>query len=324
MSAAVGAADLALGVAVLVAAGVTVTVRDRLTAVVTFVLLGGLLALVWAGLRAPDLALAEAALGTGVTGALLVDAVADRRIPGDRRASSAPARRGVVATLAVAGAAAAALAAGLVAATLSAADADRHGPLTDSVASSLPGTATDHGITAVLLDFRAYDTLLEVGVLLAAVVGALALATAAPEPAAPHSPAGARTLVDFLRLASPVLLLLAVWLLVAGAYEPGGAFQGGALLAGTAILLALTGVPLRALHGVRGRLLVAVGPALFLASGAAGLLTAGHWLALPAGLETAATLTVETALAVSIGAGLTLLFLAVRRDPARLGDGARP
>ena len=42
-----GIVDIAVGVAVLVAAAVALAVRDRLTSVVTFILLGGLLA-VWA------------------------------------------------------------------------------------------------------------------------------------------------------------------------------------------------------------------------------------------------------------------------------------
>ena len=39
-----GIVDIAVGLAVLVAATVALTVRDRLTSVVTFILLGGLLA----------------------------------------------------------------------------------------------------------------------------------------------------------------------------------------------------------------------------------------------------------------------------------------
>ncbi|MBK5104391.1 MAG: DUF4040 domain-containing protein [Burkholderiales bacterium] len=49
-----------------------VTDRDSLRAVVTFIALGLMLALTWLRLRAPDLALAEAAVGAGLTGALLL------------------------------------------------------------------------------------------------------------------------------------------------------------------------------------------------------------------------------------------------------------
>lgn len=314
-----GVTDIVVGVAALVAATVALTVRDRLTALVSFVLLGGLLALVWAGVRAPDVALAEAAIGTGVTGALLVDAVADRR-----RGTPPPLGRAHVAVWSVGTLIGAGFAALLLRAVLASDGSDRHPPLSGTVAESMDTTATGHPVTAVLLDFRAYDTLLEVAVILVAVVGAFALAAVAPRATRTDGAGGGpldRTLGDFLRLASPILLLLAAWLLFAGAYRPGGAFQGGAAVAGVLILTALAGIPTRVLHGSRGRWLVAIGPAAFLAAGGLGVLLAGHWLAMPPGWESAATIGVEAALTVSIGAGLTLLFLAVRRDTARIGDG---
>jgi multisubunit Na+/H+ antiporter MnhB subunit len=323
--------DIVVGLAVLVAAAVALSVRDRLTSVVTFILLGGLLAVLWTAVRAPDVALAEAAIGTGVTGALLVDAVADRR---STRASSGRGRGRLLAW-----AAAALGGAGLVVVLVSAAlAADDSGgvPLTGAVDEAMGSAAVGHEITAVLLDFRAYDTLLEVAVILVAVVGAYALASAIPSGAnsalsaasavaeAPTSPQPpAQTLVDFLRMAAPVLLLLAAWLLFAGAYEPGGAFQGGAMLAGTAILAAGAGAAPALLDGFSGRATVSIGPLAFLAAGGAGALYAGHWLHMPPGLEAPATVAVEAALAVSIGAGLATLFLTVRRRPRQIVGGDR-
>jgi energy-converting hydrogenase B subunit D len=67
--------DGLLAVTVVTLAGLALTVRDRVTAVVLFLAFGLVLALVWVRLRAPDVALAEAALGAGLTGALLLDAV---------------------------------------------------------------------------------------------------------------------------------------------------------------------------------------------------------------------------------------------------------
>jgi energy-converting hydrogenase B subunit D len=43
-------------------------------AIVLFIVFGLLMALAWARLSAPDIALAEAAIGAGLTGALLLDA----------------------------------------------------------------------------------------------------------------------------------------------------------------------------------------------------------------------------------------------------------
>lgn len=50
-------------------------VRDLFLAVMLFIAWGLMVALAWARLGAPDVALAEAALGAGLTGALLLGAV---------------------------------------------------------------------------------------------------------------------------------------------------------------------------------------------------------------------------------------------------------
>ena len=48
-------------------------------AVVLYIAFGLLVALAWVRLAAPDIALAEAAIGAGITGALLLDAVGHMR-----------------------------------------------------------------------------------------------------------------------------------------------------------------------------------------------------------------------------------------------------
>jgi uncharacterized MnhB-related membrane protein len=58
------------------------TDTDPLRAVVQFVVLGLLLSIAWLRLGAPDVALAEAAVGSGLTGALLLVAARRRRPAG--------------------------------------------------------------------------------------------------------------------------------------------------------------------------------------------------------------------------------------------------
>jgi len=67
--------DGLLGVTLLWLGGRVVFARELLGSVVSFIALGMLMALAWLRLGAPDLALAEAALGGGVTGALLLAAL---------------------------------------------------------------------------------------------------------------------------------------------------------------------------------------------------------------------------------------------------------
>lgn len=68
--------DLLLVAALLWSAVRALTTPDLFRAVVLFIVFGLLMALAWARLDAPDIALAEAAIGAGLTGALLLDAVA--------------------------------------------------------------------------------------------------------------------------------------------------------------------------------------------------------------------------------------------------------
>jgi uncharacterized MnhB-related membrane protein len=49
--------------------------RDVVRAVISFIALGLLIAVAWVRLRAPDVALAEAAVGSGLTGALILSAL---------------------------------------------------------------------------------------------------------------------------------------------------------------------------------------------------------------------------------------------------------
>ena len=68
--------DGLLGATLLWLAGRALTGPDLFRAVVLFIAFGLILSLVWVRLDAPDIALAEAAIGAGLTGALLLSALA--------------------------------------------------------------------------------------------------------------------------------------------------------------------------------------------------------------------------------------------------------
>ena len=67
--------DLLLVAALLWSAAGALLLRTAVHAVIQFIVFGLLMTLAWARLAAPDLALAEAAIGAGLTGALLLHAV---------------------------------------------------------------------------------------------------------------------------------------------------------------------------------------------------------------------------------------------------------
>lgn len=70
--------DAMLLAALLWSAARALTVRGLFRAVVLFIVFGLLMALAWARLGAPDVALAEAAIGAGLSGALMLDTLAHR------------------------------------------------------------------------------------------------------------------------------------------------------------------------------------------------------------------------------------------------------
>lgn len=181
-----------------------------------------------------------------------------------------------------------------------------------AVEAHMAASGVAHPVTAVLLNFRGYDTLLEVGVLLLALLGVLAVTgtRAAPRAASPAEPAK-RMLA---RLLAPLMVLVAVYLLWAGAIQPGGAFQAGAVLAAAAVLLHLTGMlPGWGAPGLRLRAGLAAGFLIFLAV-AGALLARGALLAYPPAQAGMLILLIEAGLTVSLGLILAGLFLVMSRD----------
>lgn len=209
------------------------------------------------------------------------------------------------------------VAAALFAATLAAAllelppAAVRLPPMVDA---GLASSGVAHPVTAVLLNFRGYDTLLEIAVLLVALLGLLAVSmrrerTAEPAPAEP-------VLQSLARLAAPVMALAAVYLLWAGAHRPGGAFQAGAVLAAAAVLLNLARlVPAWPAPGALLRAGLAGGFLVFLAV-ASALLAEGALLQYPPAMAGALILAIESSLAVSLGLTLAGLFLFLSEEGA--------
>lgn len=174
------------------------------------------------------------------------------------------------------------------------------------VEAKLPASGVAHPVTAVLLNFRGYDTLLETGVLLLALLVVLALGSGDDADA---SPAADAVLQNLARIAAPLMVLVAVYLLWAGAHRPGGAFQAGAVLAAAAVLLHLAGLlPAWRSPGALLRSGLAVGFVVFLAV-AAALLAQGALLQYPPATAGALILLIESALTLSLGLILAGLFL---------------
>lgn len=185
------------------------------------------------------------------------------------------------------------------------------------VAANLPQSGVEHPVTAVLLNFRGYDTLLEVAVLLLALIGMLA-AGAGRERAIRGKAGGgapAEPVVQALaRHAAPLMALAAVYLLWAGAHRAGGAFQAGAVLAAAAVLLDLARLlPAWASPGRWLRIGLTGGLLVFLAL-AVALSGQGALLQYPPQQAGALILLIESALTVTLSLILAGLFLFLSDD----------
>lgn len=174
------------------------------------------------------------------------------------------------------------------------------------VRERLPESGVRAEVTAVLLNFRGYDTLLEVAVLLAALLGAWHLGVMRLLPQGPDRGPMLETLV---RLLVPVMILVSGYVLWLGGHASGGAFQAGALLAGAGVLVLVARPEALALGDHAGlRTLLVAGPALFALVAGAVMLEGRELLEYPPAQAGSLILLIEAASTLSIGLTLTLLF----------------
>ncbi|MBW6509080.1 MAG: DUF4040 domain-containing protein [Desulfuromonadales bacterium] len=272
---------------------------DLFRAVVLFIAFGLLLALAWVRLGAPDVALAEAAIGAGITGALLL--VGLGRLGSTERCRfsrapltflqrlSAPVLVGVMIP-------SISLILLLEVHQLAGTTPGRQGLIN----AFLDVSGSGHGVTAVLLNFRAWDTLLEKGVLLLALITIWSLDQARP---LFHQEDISPQLMGLARLLLPLVIVVAGFVLWQGDQAPGGAFQSGALLSAGILLAILVGYSLpQRWQGLSLRLLLAIGFGVFLLIAAATLLYSGYPLQYPEHLAGSLILLIELVATASIAA----------------------
>jgi multisubunit Na+/H+ antiporter MnhB subunit len=387
------ALDIGLAFLVFAVAAWTIFARGAFAATVGYVVYGLLLSLVWIRLFAVDVALTEAAIGSGVTGVLLIGAaarlrgaetasnetslsglprfsVADRnsqpprpeaprsglegrsRRRERRRELEHPSRREAIgrseerpsiaglwlrpqdevvelgvarsATLGVTAALCLLVALALAGVVLLFPD---QGPsLAPQSMQHLPETGLGNPVTAVLIAYRAFDTMLEKVVLVLAVVGVWSLAADRYWGGAPGEPRAERpepTLAFLAQVLAPLGVLVGVHIFWVGADEPGGAFQGGAILAAMWIIVMmarLTAAPSTSAFWLR--LALIAGPLVFLAAGAAGAIFAGGFFAYPPGFAKPVILFIEAFMVLSIAVTLPMLVAGPPRREPKV-DGSR-
>jgi multicomponent Na+:H+ antiporter subunit B len=178
-----------------------------------------------------------------------------------------------------------ALAALLVAACLDlpAFGGDRH-PYGDRAVRASLARHTANTIASINFDQRAFDTLGEMTILFAAVLGCVVLLrqTRDEHRARPEPEPVARPVRRYALAVLPLALLTGLYVVAHGQLSPGGGFQGG-VVAATSLHLLYLGADYRALERIRPVGLYEVGDALavsaYLVTGIAGLIGGTAFLA---------------------------------------------
>lgn len=196
--------------------------------------------------------------------------------------------------------------------------------LADLAAARVPESGVSNPVTAVLLNFRAYDTLLELAVLLAAILGIWSSGLALPG----YRRAG-EVLAGLVAWVVPLLILSGGYLLWVGGHAPGGAFQAGALLGAAGVTLRLAGqagagLPPEPLL----RVVLGLGVLVFTLTGLALALLGDGFLSFPPSLAKWLILGIETAATLAIGATLAAAYVGGHPPAQILGGndhgGTRP
>ncbi len=292
----------------------TVVAREAFLAISGFIAYGLLLALVWVRLSGIDVALTEAAIGGGLTGALLIGATSRLR----ETEAAAWAQRCGAPTRLVAFVLSAAVAGALALCVLM---LPYPAPtLAPEVTANIAPTGVGNPITAVLLAFRAVDTLLEAVVLVIALIGVWSLAADSVwggRPGVRHHADPDGILAYFARVLAPIGVVVGVYMVWVGADHPGGKFQGATLLAAMWLLVLMAG--LADAPPISSRLMRAglvIGPLVFIAIGFAGALLSGAFLSYPDGFAKPLIVVIELALTPSLTLILGLLLAGA---PERIG-----
>ena len=284
-----------------------------------FFVFGLALALAWVRLGAVDVAITEAAIASGFLGVLFLDALRDFSFTGsDKQVNSGGAHdshskdssKSRLLSRVVLG-----LGLGLF--LLIAFEAvwkiPEGGGLAAATEALLPESGVEHPVTAVLLNFRAYDTWLEMGVILLGLLGIFAVGGIKLYPM-PRKVAEDPILRQVILFFTPVLFLFGAFLLYFGKSGPGGAFQAAVLWGAIGILLHLGGRPvLLMIPPWLRQLLLTMGLGFFLILGFLLLARGDALFEYPPAYSGFLILIIETLAAISIAFILTAMFVHLTR-----------
>jgi multisubunit Na+/H+ antiporter MnhB subunit len=203
---------------------------------------------------------------------------------------------------------------GLIAVVLLSGDAASG--LQAAVAREMPASGVENPVTAVLLNFRSYDTLLEIAVLLLVAIAVIPLVPTernALSEVESEKITSDPILNGLTNLLVPLIVLISAYMLWTGAYAPGGAFHAGALLASAGVLLSLSRRRSFSSTTRIAHFALVAGLAVFVFVGVAVAMESGRFLQYPPAAAGLLILLIESAATLSIAATLLLLYEAIVR-----------
>ncbi len=234
--------EILLLILVVILAFVSLWIRDLISAVVVFGAYSFLMCLIWTGMGAVDVAFTEAAVGAGVSTVFFIAVLFNttRRI----RFNPLDLSSKIFATF--------------LCATvgyllfLGISDlpqwGDPYSPVNTKVSgyyveSAYEDTKVPNLVTAVLADYRAFDTMFETCVVFIAVLGIFMLLKKddnEDDVSSVEEPSNDSLIIRVAsRFMVPFIQLFGLYVVAHGHYSPGGGFQGGVILGASLILLAM-------------------------------------------------------------------------------------
>ncbi|MFN3471229.1 MAG: hydrogenase subunit MbhD domain-containing protein [Aquificaceae bacterium] len=283
--------DLFLGLLLLTSALASLHSKNLMKSGIFFLIFGFLSGLVWVRLGAFDVALVEIILGSAITGFLIFKLVKgfEQKIP---KVSTFTRLWALLVSFL-----------SFLFMLFYLPTIERQDRVGSLVFENLHKSGVESAVNAVLLNFRGYDTLLEVGVITLAIFGLLALGLERGvyfwEDA---------LLKGFSRLLLPFVAFFSLYITYLGTFSVGGAFQGGALLTGGLVLLALTKQDLP-LKGSIVLLFMTLGLGVFSLVGLLYALLGYGFLTYPLKLSTLSLIVIELSIWISTA---FLLYTAYR------------
>ena len=178
----------------------------------------------------------------------------------------------------------------------------------------LSDTGVTNIVTAVLLNYRAYDTFIEFSVFLCVAIAVLPYIL--DTPVLTHSLQAESQVLLIAKAFIPLTIIMAGYLLWIGSTKPGGAFQAAALLAGCLVLLSLANIQLIDFAKLRYRLLMSAGAIAFIVSIFLMYFESQIFIKFPGEIASAIILAIEFFATFAIALILFLCFESINKGHA--------